>query len=664
MPAVSVIMPTYKQDAFIRRAIDSLFAQTMADWELLIIDDGSPDQTYASVEPFLVDKRVSYHRLENNLGLGAALNYGLARTQSNLVAYLPSDDVYYRNHLESLAQCLKEKPEAVLAYSGVKHHYNKTALGQISGYPLQLVQVMHRWTPHRWMDREELVTDDLDKMFWLQLHSRGSFVYSAKVTCEWVDHPLQRHKILQEPVGGINLYRQYFGTTKPLRFHTTVGNYIDEIEHYRQFRERKDTPIAKDGLKILLVGELAYNAERVLALEERGHKLYGLWMPDPYWYNMVGPLPFGHVEDVSRDHWKEAVHRIKPDIIYALLNWQAVPFAHYVMEQNPGIPFVWHFKEGPFICLEKGTWKQLIDLYQKSDGQIYSSPEMRLWFNTVNPGSVNADTSLDLDGDLPKRDWLTDQRTKQLSETDGEIHTVVTGRPIGLHPQNVVELAEQGIHLHFYGDFTHGQWLEWIEKTLRLAPQNIHLHRQVDQDGWVKEFSRYDAGWLHFFKSENYGEIRKANWDDLNYPARIATLLAAGIPLLQRDNHESIVATQSLADLLDIGLYFTNMRELREQLDDSTRLSQLHANAWRQRELFTFDYHVDRLVEFFHKVIDRKKNKARGQSFSIPLAEPVESGKTIANLPVSLDTFGQTPGKLSKGTVFSYSDDTNNGSDK
>ena len=65
-------------------------------------------------------------------------------------------------------------------------------------------------------------------------------------------------------------------------------------------RERPDTPRSDDGLKILLVGELAYNADRVLALEEQGHKLYGLWMPNPYWYNTVGPLPFGHVEDLPQ----------------------------------------------------------------------------------------------------------------------------------------------------------------------------------------------------------------------------------------------------------------------------------------------------------------------------------------------------------------------------
>src|SRR5690606_23490936 len=168
-----------------------------------------------------------------------------------------------------------------------------------------------------------------------------------------------------------------FAVEHPLRFHTTVGNAIDEVEQYRCFRERRPTPPAAGGLKILLVGELAYNADRVLALEERGHTLHGLWMPDPYWYNTVGPLPFGHVRDLPAGDWRAAIRELRPDVIYALLNWQAVPFAHEVLRAATGVPFVWHFKEGPFICVEKGTWPLLVDLHTRADGLIYSSPEMR-----------------------------------------------------------------------------------------------------------------------------------------------------------------------------------------------------------------------------------------------------------------------------------------------
>jgi hypothetical protein len=129
------------------------------------------------------------------------------------------------------------------------------------------------------------------------------------------------------------------------------------------------------------------------------------------------------------------------------------------MAENPGVPFVWHFKEGPFICLEKGTWPQLVELYTRADGRIYSSPEMRDWFETIVPGLADPERALVLDGDLPKCDWFLTERSARLSLTEGEFHTVVPGRPIGLHPHSVAELAEQGIHLHFYGDFTHGQWL-------------------------------------------------------------------------------------------------------------------------------------------------------------------------------------------------------------
>ncbi len=604
MPRVSVLMPVFDGAAFIRRALDSLLAQTLTEWELVIVDDGSTDATAEIVAPYLDDRRIRYRRWSENRGLGAVLNRGLDEARAPLIAYLPCDDVYYAEHLARLVAHLDGHPGTVLAYSGVRHHYNRVARGQIEGFPLQLVQAAHRRTHDRWVERAELVTDDLERMFWSKLRARGACENVEGVSCEWVDHPAQRHKVIREPAGGLNPYRSRYRVAEPLRFHSTVGNPIDEVAHYRRFRQRPATPRAADGLTILLVGELAYNPERVLALEERGHTLYGLWTPQPMWFNTVGPLPFGHVEDLPREGWVEAVRAIKPDVIYALLNWQAVPFVHRVLSENPGIPFAWHFKEGPFICLEKGSWPQLVDLHRRSDGRIYCSPEMVAWFETAIPG---ADVpTLVLDGDLPKREWFGDDRSPRLSERDGAIHTVVPGRPIGLHPWTVGELAAQDIHLHFYGDFTQGQWVTWIEKVRRLAPHHLHLHPNVDQERWVAEFSQYDAGWLHFFQSDNRGDLRRATWDDLNYPARIGALAAAGLPLLQYDNSGAIVATQTLARERGLGVFFRDMADLRAQLTDGKRMAQLRETMWRQRETFTFDYHADRLVAFFREVIGRR----------------------------------------------------------
>jgi glycosyltransferase involved in cell wall biosynthesis len=601
-PRVTVVMPTFRQARFIQRAIESLRAQSFEAWRLLIIDDGSPDETAAVVAPFLRDPRVKYVPLGVNQGLGRALNVGLDMAETEFIAYLPSDDIYFRDHLATLVAHLDRQPQAVAAFSGVRHHYNRMAETTAPGEPPQLVQCLHHRVDARWLERGELITDDLDRMFWSRLRQQGEIVETRLVTCEWVDHPSQRHKLIREPKGGVNPFRVAYDVREPMRFHSTVGNAIDEVGRYQQFRERPDTPFAADGLKIVLAGELAYNAERVLALEERGNRLFGLWMPDPYWYNTVGPLPFGHVQDLPRSGWEAELPRVGADVIYALLNWQAVPFAHHVMERNPGVPFVWHFKEGPFICLEHGTWPQLVDLTRRADGLIFSSPEMREWFVRTMP-EIRGRKMLVLDGDLPKRDWFQAERSPLLSEIDGEIHTVVPGRPIGLHPETVQELASHKIHLHFYGDFTHGQWRQWIERTRDLAGRFFHLHGNVDQESWVTEFSQYDAGWLHLFESENYGDWSRANWDDLNYPARIATLAVAGLPMIQRDNTGSIVATQALADREGLGVTCASMEDLASQLHDRARLTEIHARVWASRASFTFDAHADRLLAFFREVI-------------------------------------------------------------
>lgn len=607
IPLVSVLMPVHNAASFLARALESLLAQSVTNWELIAVDDGSSDESADLLRSYARDNRVTIERLQRNIGLGAALNRGLERARAPVIAYLPADDVYYAQHLEALLSRLAHCARAPLAYTGVRHHYNRFARGRIEGYPLQLVQVAHRRTTERWVERAELVTDDLDRMFWSRLGSDETWAATDQVTCEWVDHPAQRHKVIQEPEGGINPYRARYRVQEPMRFHSTVGNPIDERERFRRFRDRPPTPASPDGLKILLAGELAYNAERVLALEERGHTLYGLWTPEPYWYNTVGPLPFGHVQDLPRSGWQDAIREVRPDLIYALLSWQAVPFVHHVLNEVSNIPLVWHFKEGPFICMEKGTWPQLVDLYRRSAGRIFSSPEMRGWFETVAPGTGDAPHSLVLDGDLPKRDWFQSERSARLSDRDDDVHTVVPGRPIGLAAEVVAALAAHGIHLHFYGDYTQGQWRAWIERAVGLAPRHLHLHPHVDQEHWVPEFSQYDAGWLHNFASRNQGEIRRADWDDLNYPARIGTFAAAGLPMIQADNRGSIVAAQKLAEDLDLGVFFSSIEQLGQRLRDARELNRVRESVWRQRDLFTFDAHADRLIEFFRSVIaDRR----------------------------------------------------------
>ncbi|HET7094117.1 MAG TPA: hypothetical protein VFI22_11575, partial [Thermomicrobiales bacterium] len=177
-------------------------------------------------------------------------------------------------------------------------------------------------------------------------------------------------------------------------------------------------------------------------------------------------------------------------------------------------------------------------------------------------------------------------------------------------PKTVAELAAADVHLHVYGDYTQRQWATWIAASRRLAPDHLHLHPNVDQADWTREFSQYDAGWLHAFVSRNGGEIRRADWDDLNLPARMATLAAAGLPMIQRDNSGAIVAAQSLVRRLECGVFYASIPELTARLRDRPQMARLRANIWRRRDAFTFDAHVDELIAFFRQAIAERRGRA------------------------------------------------------
>lgn len=97
-PIVSVILPTRDREHFIGDAIASVQSQNFTDWELIIIDDGSIDNTTAVVAPFLVDARIRYIK-QSNSGSSAARNHGLKLARGELIAYLDSDNTWYRDFL-------------------------------------------------------------------------------------------------------------------------------------------------------------------------------------------------------------------------------------------------------------------------------------------------------------------------------------------------------------------------------------------------------------------------------------------------------------------------------------------------------------------------------------------------------------------------------------
>lgn len=610
--AFSVIMPTYNNSSFIRRAIKSLIDQSYEQWELVIVDDGSTDDTFDNIEDLLADKRIKYHKSLQNEGLGVAINTGLSIAANDYIAYLPADDYYFTTHLSTFAAKFAELEDVVLVFSGIQYDQNdslnktediSSTFGR-ANYPLQLVQTAHKRTDDKWLTRKEYVTDDLFLMFWYKLLDKGVFASTNEVSCYWTQHLLQRHQIVGEKYGGsLNQYRSYYKVQTPIRMRVSTYKFVDEVETYKKFRV--EYPKSKQSLKILLVGELGYNPERIYALERAGHELYGLWLSNPrYPFSYVGHLPFGHIQDIPYGkEWKENVSKIKPDIVYALGNWDIISFAHEVLTANLNIPFIWHFKEGPFFAMKSGLWNKLFDLYKYSDGVIFINERVREWFGLYCNSIKN---SFILDLDLPILDYFKKPFSKKLSESDDEIHTLVAGRLQGVSVDDMKELARQNIHLHVYSENAHEMRKNGFEAYLDSTPEYFHIHKHVSNDRWVEEFSKYDAGWLHCFESKNRGDLFHATWDDLNMPARIYTLAAAGLPMIQKDNSAHIVAMQEIVQKYDIGVFYKDISHIGDLLYDQKRMQSLADNLRAVRNQFTFDYHVSDLIHFFNKVIKEK----------------------------------------------------------
>ena len=117
MPKVTVLMPVYNVGAYVDKAIRSILRQTYQDFVLLIMDDGSTDDTAARVMRFK-DARIRYERNERNLGLADNLNRGLSLIDTEYVARFDGDDIAEPDWLEANMQVLESHPEIGICSSG------------------------------------------------------------------------------------------------------------------------------------------------------------------------------------------------------------------------------------------------------------------------------------------------------------------------------------------------------------------------------------------------------------------------------------------------------------------------------------------------------------------------------------------------------------------
>lgn len=118
-PFFSVICATYNRADLLKRALDSLFAQTTADWELIIIDDGSTDHTAEVVTSYRDLKRKVTYFYQENKGFIEAKNAGINKAKGKYITFLDSDDAYAAEHLAIRKKILETQKHIDFLHGGV-----------------------------------------------------------------------------------------------------------------------------------------------------------------------------------------------------------------------------------------------------------------------------------------------------------------------------------------------------------------------------------------------------------------------------------------------------------------------------------------------------------------------------------------------------------------
>lgn len=212
MPKISVIVPVYNGEKYVRESIESILSQTYRDFELIIVDDGSSDNTrevisqYEGEYSFL---KVVYH--SGNKGVSAAKNSGIAVSSGEFLVFAAADDIQEKERLGVSIKVLEENPDLDMVFVDCQMiDAEGTFLNRRKGYPEGMTSknavlyqfkrnylwsglVMLRKTPDIWFD--ETIPNAVDYELFLRMLLKGA-------TLRIVNSPLLRYRVHENNISG------------------------------------------------------------------------------------------------------------------------------------------------------------------------------------------------------------------------------------------------------------------------------------------------------------------------------------------------------------------------------------------------------------------------------------------------------------------------------
>jgi glycosyltransferase involved in cell wall biosynthesis len=205
---ISIIIPTYNRAAYITRAIDSVFAQSWTEFEVIVVDDGSTDNTRQVLQPYM--GRIKYIHQEN-AGVSAARNTGIRASQCRWIAFIDSDDIWLPLKLACQINFMNGN-NAKVCFTNIKYkresepqpdndlHTNNTINGRIFTEPFDIILDDSRWLYVQTMlierdilleaggfDESLAVAEDTQLIFKLAFKTPFAYIYEPHVIVDCSD---------------------------------------------------------------------------------------------------------------------------------------------------------------------------------------------------------------------------------------------------------------------------------------------------------------------------------------------------------------------------------------------------------------------------------------------------------------------------------------------
>jgi glycosyltransferase involved in cell wall biosynthesis len=169
MPFFSVIIPLYNKEFFVENTIKSVLNQSFTDFELIIINDGSTDNSEQKILGF-TDKRIQYYSKKNK-GVSITRNFGISKAKSDYICFLDADDYWYTQFLEVMHNYIQKLPEQKVFTSAI------------------LIETLQSTFPAQYSIKK---TNDYDIVDYFEASSKKSAIWTSAVTI---------HKSVFENVG-------------------------------------------------------------------------------------------------------------------------------------------------------------------------------------------------------------------------------------------------------------------------------------------------------------------------------------------------------------------------------------------------------------------------------------------------------------------------------